>query len=215
MDPTAQNSFIPKKNLDAGMSRHGRGAGTGLVLLVSILFFITSLVAAGGIFVYKGVLKGQITSKGDSLALNEKAFDSAVIQKLLRMDQRLNEAGELLQNHIAPSAIFAYLSQQTLERVQLTGFSYEIKDGAATISLKGQADSFSSIALQSDQFAASKVLKDIIFSGVDVDAATGKVGFTVEASIIPSLIQYSSVLSASPATLLPETSPTNASTTAQ
>ncbi len=212
MDPTASNSFIPKKNLEGNYSRQGRG-GTGLVLLLAILIFIASLVAAGGVFAYTGILKQLIANKSASLELNKKAYDPAVIEELLSTDRRINEAQKLLGAHIAPSAIFAFLSQQTLEKVQLTSFDYSRKEDKITISLKGLADSFSSVALQSDQFAASKVLKDIVFSGVNVDGANGKVGFSVDATIIPSLIEYSSVLTASPATVLPETSASTGSTT--
>lgn len=204
MDPTASNSFIPKKNLEGNYSRQGRG-GTGLVLLLAILIFIASLVAAGGVFAYTNILKQLIVNKSASLELNKKAYDPAVIAELLNTDRRINEAQKLLTAHIAPSAIFAFLSQQTLEKVQLTSFEYAKKEDKLTISLKGLADSFSSVALQSDQFAASKVLKDIVFSDVNIDSTNGKVGFSVEATIVPTLTQYSSVLTATPATVLPET----------
>jgi hypothetical protein len=203
MDPTVPNSFIPKKTLEGDYARRARGGATGLVLLIAILLFITSLVAAGGVFLYKNLLKQSIVSKAQSLELNQKAYDPQVIQELLRIDDRIGEAQKLLASHIAPSAIFIFLSQQTLEKVQLTSFDYQIKDDKPTIEVRGVADSFSSVALQSDQFAASKVLKDIVFSGVDLDNTNGKVSFTVNATIVPSLIQYSSVLTSSPATLLP------------
>jgi hypothetical protein len=212
MDPTASNSFIPKKNLEGNYARQGR-AGTGLVLLLSILIFIASLVAAGGVFAYTGILKQLIVNKSASLELNKKAYDPAVIEELISTDRRINEAQKLLAAHIAPSAIFAFLSQQTLEKVQLTSFDYSKEEEKIKISLKGLADSFSSVALQSDQFAASKVLKDIVFSDVNVENVSGKVGFSVVATIVPTLTEYSSVLTASPASVLPETPVETSSTT--
>lgn len=215
MDPTVPNSFIPKKNLE-GESRRGRSGATGLVLFISILIFIASLVAAGGAFAYQGLLKQSIASKSNSLALNEKAYDPGVIQELIRVDNRINQAKTLLGKHLAPSTIFSFLSQQTLEKVQFTAFDYGIKaEGTATISLKGLADSFSTVALQSDQFGASKILKDVIFSDVSVDSSNGKVSFSVTAIVAPSLILYTSALTASPATPLPDAAtPAEASTTA-
>jgi hypothetical protein len=213
MDPTVSTSFIPKKNLDGG-SRRGRGSATGFVLLLAILFFITSLVAAGAVFGYTGLLKQSIASKANSLALNEKAYDPGVIQELIRIDNRLKEAKSLLSSHIAPSAIFAFLSQQTLEKVQFTSFDYEIgKDGGAEISLSGLADSFSTVALQSDQFGASKVLKDVVFSEVNIDPTSGKVAFAVKASVIPSLILFKNVLVANPAGVVPQDSTPQTPTT--
>ena len=74
-------------------------------------------------------------------------------------------------------------------------------NGSASLTVTGSADSFSSVALQSDQFGATKLLKDVIFSGISVNES-GKVGFTVTATIDPSLLLYSNSIaedSAAPA----------------
>ncbi len=190
MDPSVSTSFIPKKSFDSGPAR-GTGAATGLFLLIAILIFIASLVAAGGAFAYQQLLTKQIAAKSASLTLNEKAYDPTVIQELLRVDTRLTEAKKLLDKHLAPSAIFAFLSQQTLEKVQFTSFTFgNGSDGAPAITLKGLADSFSTVALQSDQFGASKVLKEVVFSDVSADPITGKIGFSVTASVAPSLLLF-------------------------
>jgi hypothetical protein len=49
------------------------------------------------------------------------------------------------------------------------------------------------VALQSDQFGASKVLRDVIFSGITVNDA-GRVSFTVNASVDSQLLLYSNNL---------------------
>ncbi len=211
MDPHV-SSFIPKKALDTANARGGGVRSTGLLLLLAILIFIASLVAAGAVFAYQGLLNQSIASKSNSLALNQKAYDPGVIQELLRMDSRIKEAKGLLERHVAPSAIFVFLSQQTLERVQFTSFDYGIgQDGDIQINLKGVTDTFSSVALQSDQFGASKVLKDIIFSGVNSDTL-GKINFSVSATVVPSLISYSNALAATPFTPL-EAPPAQTSST--
>ncbi len=217
MDPQVSPSFIPKKNLET-ISARPSGRGTGLVLLIAILIFLASLIAAGAVFAYEKLLAQSISSKSASLALNEKAYDPAVIQELSRVDTRISQAKDLLSKHVAPSAIFGFLSQQTLEKVQFTSFGYTLgADGSGKISLKGIADSFSTVALQSDQLGASKILKDVEFSGVSVDSTTGKVGFSVAATIDSSLINYGNALSANPAvpntTETAPTTPVNASST--
>lgn len=202
MDPQVSTSFIPKKNLEsASAASQGLGKGTGLVLLVAALIFITSLVAAGGVFLYENLLKQSIISKSESLKLNEKAYDPGVIQELSRADLRINEAKKLLEKHVAPSPIFSFLGQQTLEKVQFVEFSLSIEgSGENKLSLKGIADSFSTVALQSRQFGASKTLKDVVFSGVGGDASTGKISFIVSATVDPTLTLYSNALIANPAT---------------
>ncbi len=214
MDPTVSTSFIPKKNFDTGSSRSGGSSGTGLLVLLAILVFVASLVAAGGIFAYQKLLTKSIADKSASLKANEEAYNLAVIQELVRADSRINEAEVLLNKHVAPSEIFSFLSLQTLEKVQFTSFEYSLKaDGTTDMSLKGLADSFSTIALQSDQFGASKILKDVVFSDVNLDSSTGKVTFSVKATVAPSLILYTNALAGSNETVNEAPSNTDAGTT--
>jgi hypothetical protein len=186
MDPNVQGSFIPKQALTAA----SRGSGAGLFFLLALLVFVMSVVAAGGAFAYQQYLNGQITSKDKMLKTAEGAFDAGAIQDLVRMDARLTQARTLLQSHVSPSAIFAFLSTVTLQKVQFDSFDLSVnKDGSATMALGGSADSFSTVALQSDQLGSSKVLRDVVFSGITV-GENGKVSFTVNATVDPSLILY-------------------------
>jgi hypothetical protein len=214
MDPQVSTSFIPKKNFDTGSSRSGGSGGVGLLVLLSILIFVAALALAGGIFAYQKLLTQSIASKSASLKANEDAYNLTVIQELVRADSRINEAEVLLNKHVAPSEIFSFLSLQTLEKVQFTSFEYSLKaDGTTDINLKGLADSFSTIALQSDQFGASKILKDVVFSEVNLDSTTGKVTFSVAATVAPSLILYTNALSGSMATPIDMPTDTEAGTT--
>ena len=188
MDPVGQGSFIPKQSLAAA----GRGGGMGLVFLLAIIIFALSIVSAGAAFGYTQILKNTIAGKDESLRKAEGAFNPGTIQDLLRLDNRLTQARLLLQKHVAPSALLYFLSTITLERVQLNSFEMGLNsNGSASLTVTGSADSFSSVALQSDQFGATKLLKDVIFSGISVNES-GKIGFTVTATVDPSLMLYSS-----------------------
>ncbi len=190
MDPVGQGSFIPKQSLTAA----NRGSGLGLFFLLALIIFVMSLVSAGAAFGYQKILSNTISDKDLSLTKAEGAFDAGTIQDLLRMDNRLTQARGLLQKHVAPSSILYFLSTITLERVQLNSFDMTLNnDGGASLNLSGVADSFSSVALQSDQFGSTKVLKDVIVSGVSVNE-TGKVSFSINATIDQSLIVYSNNL---------------------
>lgn len=187
MDPQVPTSFIPKKPL-VGEGRSG--GSSGLITLLAILIFVASVVAAGGAFAYGKYLDRAIADKDSSLKKAEGAFDTASIVDLSRLDIRLGEARELLGSHVAPSGVFTFLSATTLERVQFTSLTLDIGgDGSGKILLSGVADSFSSLALQSDQFSAAKVLRDVVFSGISTDTA-GRVQFSVSASVDPSLLSY-------------------------
>lgn len=191
MDPQVQASFIPKRSLDTGASR---GGGVGLFFLLAVLIFVASLVAAGGAFTYQQYLNKTLADKKVSLDRAQGAYEPGTIQDLARMDQRITQVKTLFGKHTAASAVFAFLSTQTLEKVSFSSFSYALQgDGSAKIDLAGTADSFSTVALQSDQFGGSKVLKDVVFSGITV-AGKGAVSFSVSATVSASLILYATSL---------------------
>jgi hypothetical protein len=189
MPPQVPTSFIPKKPLDTGAVSYHESGGVGFLFFIALFIFIASLVAAGGVFAWKNYLSAAIGSDSKSLQEAEGAFDPSTINDLVRLDSRINNAETLLQSHVAPSAIFNFLSQQTLQNVQFTSFTYALQaDNSASIVLQGQADSFSTVALQSDQFSASTMLKDVVFSSIQT--TTGGVSFSVTATVDPSLINY-------------------------
>ena len=184
MDPQVPGSFIPKQPLVE--MRHS-GAGMGLATLIAVILFVISVVGAAGVFAYENILNAQIAGKDNSLKLAEGAFEPNVIDDLSRLDSRINNVESLLQRHTAPSGIFDYLSTIALNQVQFTSFSYKLgSDGSASLSLEGVGDSFSTVALQSDQFGASRLLKDVVFSNVAI-GASGDVTFSVTANLDPSL----------------------------
>ncbi|MDE2213047.1 MAG: hypothetical protein KGJ34_00730 [Patescibacteria group bacterium] len=209
MDPQAQASFIPKKPLVASAMRPAPHAG--LLWFISILIFFASLIAAGGAFAYEQYLAGAIQSESTSLQEAQAAYDPTVIGDIIRLDSRINAAETLLANHLAPSSIFTFLENNTLQNVSFTGFEYDINpDGSATLTLSGEALDFSSVALQSDTFGQSQALKDVLFSDINVDPGTGHIVFKVSATVDPSLILYRNALS----TLsVASSSTSNASTT--
>lgn len=180
-------SFIPKKPLTGATA----GPRFGLFFLIAFLFFIFSLAAGGAAFAYEQWLNKSIADKSESLKDARDAFQPSAIESLVRLDSRMVQAKTLLDRHLSPSAIFDLLSLATLERVQFTSFEYGIvEDGTAEIALSGVGDNFSSVALQSDQFAATKVMRSIIFSGLTVETS-GRISFRVNATIDPTLILYS------------------------
>lgn len=191
MDPQVPASFIPKSPLTAEARSSG---GAGLFNILALLIFVVSLAGAGGTFLYEQFLKNSITAKADSLTRAQGAYDPGVIQDLVRLDSRIAQARSLMGKHVAPTAFFSFLAGATLESVQFTSFDYTLEaDGAATITLAGVARSFSSVALQSDNFGASRVLRNVVFSNITV-GPTGAVSFGVSASVDPSLLLYDRAL---------------------
>jgi hypothetical protein len=217
MDPQAGSSFIPKKALATSVAARG-GAGPGLFFLIALFLFIASLVGAGAAFGYEQFLNSQIAANSQSLTLSEGAFDPGTVQDLVRTDERLTQAQTLLNTHVAPSALFDLLSTLALQNVQFTSLTYTLNgDGSAAIVVGGLADSFSTVALESDKFgAATPALKDVVFSNITV-GATGAVSFTVNATVSAATLSYRSRItqqnSTSPSTTQSAASTASTSTT--
>lgn len=190
MDPQVRTSFIPKKPITAAPAR--RRGGLGLILFITILVFLVSIVAAGGVYAYEQYLKKAIVSKSESLSRARAAYEPAVIEELIRLNQRLKLAQQVLDSHIAPSAVFKLLEDVTLQNVRYRSFEFSTDgQGGATLALNGEARAFTDVALQSDAFASVRSLKDLIFRDINLEA-TGRVIFSIGANVEASHLRYSS-----------------------
>lgn len=182
-----QTSFIPKKSFDVGPTKPVRG--TGIIFTIAILLVIASLLAAGGTFAYERFLEGSIVRKKEELQKARAAFEPELIRELSHLDTKLKTAEELLSTHLAISGIFDLLEETTLETVRFTNFGYSIEATGVRISLSGIARSFTSVALQSDEFTKSRFIREPVFSGFSLDDR-GDVEFNVTALIDPAVVSY-------------------------
>jgi hypothetical protein len=193
MDPQVQASFIPKKPLQASVVRPAGRAG--LLWLLALLIFFASAIAGGGAFLYQSYLQSSIKSQSQQLAQAQAAYDPNVINDIIRLNSRMLQAQIVLRNHLAPSSIFTFLEQNTLKTVRFTSFDYSNSPSGAQITLDGEAVDFPSVALQSDAFGQNQALKNVLFSNVNVDPATGHVVFQVTATLNPTMLLYSTLVS--------------------
>ncbi len=197
MDTQAPGSFIPKNSMVPGAVGAPKSTGGGSIFtMIGVVLFIASLGAAGAAYGYEKVLDGQVTSKIEEIERNRDAFSIDGLETLTRTDARLSETAKLLRTHVAPSLVFEFLSEQTLQKVQLTSFEYIVgKDGSAGMHLTGIADSLQTVALQSDKLGEAKDLKNILISDLLISDG-GKIGFSVKADIAASAILYSKSIGA-------------------
>jgi hypothetical protein len=186
-----QTSFIPKKTFDIGgpPARSSKASLSGIISFVAFIIFMVSIVGGVGVFLYGRFLIASIASKKESLERARAAFEPELIRELSRLDSKLRLSQSLLDAHVAPSGIFDLLESLTLETVRFTDMSYTMDDQSIRLSLSGEALSFASIALQSDEFGKNRRITEPVFSGLTLDEK-GNVRFTVEALIDPSLLSY-------------------------
>lgn len=191
MEPKFRTSFIPKKTLatTSGATKK-RADSLGIITLVILVITLAVVALAVGTFLYTQLLESGIARKSETLKRAEAAFEPALIRELVRLDTRMKEADTILAEHGNLSTFFEALEGLTLQSVQFKGFEMSrVSEGRISISMNGVADDFRGVALQADIFGKSKLIREPIFSNLNIDQ-NGKAVFNVTALIDPSLIRY-------------------------
>lgn len=199
MEPKFSTSFIPKQTLaetTAYKQAPRRSAPKGVLSLVLVISFVVcagSAALAAFVFFNMQVLENSLTAKREQLMKAKEAFQPELIREMTNLDKRLILAKALLENHVAPSEIFSALQEFTLQTIQFTSFNYSIDGGGVQIGMSGKARSFSSIALQTDEFVQSRIILNPVFSNF-VLGDDGEVNFTFTGTLNRDFISYSRVL---------------------
>ncbi len=194
---TQQNaSFIPKNPLVSDTPSAYRRQSVSILTLVSIIIFIFSATLGAGVFFYEKILQTSLAKKQADLERARASFDPVVINDIRRVNDRIEHSKEILSRHAAFSAFLDILGQSTLQNVQFKSFELNAlpEDGSIKISLKGLARNYASVALQADSFNGATGMKNPIFSDLNLDQS-GRVLFSVAASLDPNAFKYISFIS--------------------
>lgn len=196
MESKIKSSFIPKRPVSragAPVSARYKSSGLDIIMLLAIIALVVSVVLSVGVFLYKNLAIADFENKVEQLEKSRGAFNLRLIEEMTLLSERIRVAEGILENHTAPSVFLQSLEHDTLTGIQFTELEYNQKnDDIATFSLKGKANSVNSIALQSSRFGESNIIKDPIFS--DINLVKDGVTFTVEGYINLHAIRYSSVV---------------------
>jgi hypothetical protein len=194
MDPKFQTSFIPKKPIVGGANRNS--SPINLFTLLGTVVFIAALAMSGGAFFYQKILVKQIEKNQADLNRAKDDFDPETINAIVRFDARAQTGKKLLESHIAVTPIFDFISQITLESVRFRDFEFTyISPTDIEVEMKGLAQSYTSVALQSDILNEQKNLKETIISDMSLES-TGNVAFNVSTKLNAELLSYAKGLSA-------------------
>jgi hypothetical protein len=189
MDPQFQRSFIPKKPITA--TPQVSSSTISLFSLLSTILFIIVLALAGGVFFYNNLLQKQIDTDKTSLDRAKGAFEPDLINQIIRLDSRIEIGKQLVNSHIAVTPLFNFLSTVTLKSVRFSDFTFTyLAADKILVSMKGQAQSYAAVALESDKLNAQKQLKNTLLSDMTLEPQ-GTVSFSVITTIDPTLLSYS------------------------
>jgi len=173
----------------------------GLLLLLSILIFLTAALVHGGAFLYEKQLQSSIAGKKEQLSRAEEAFDPGFLELLDRLATKINilqgppgsTAGGLLGRHVSLIPFLNYLERTTLPTVRFRTFRLvALPGGMADLKMTGLAENYSSVALQSAEYTrrdSPQYYRDIVFTDLNLDQL-GKVTFNFSASVDPFLLSY-------------------------
>lgn len=190
METKFQTSFIPKQPVTSEAPHHTSAAS--LFFLFAFIIFMASLASAGGVFIYNEIIKKNIEDGKKQLTLNRNAFDPNTISQITRLNDRINAADNLLKKHKSVSTLFLVLSNATLKNVRFSDFNYTGAEDKIALSMRGQATSYETVALQAKEFTnpnLKNVFRSPLFGDLTLDTQ-GNVSFSFTATVDPLLVDY-------------------------
>lgn len=190
MDPRFQQSaFIPKT--PATQSSIKRSAPINVFSLIATIVFIVSLGLGGAVFFLNRLELKKIAEKSQQLDVrNQELKADGTVPDLLRLDSRIQTAKEILNKHIALSAIFSLLEDSVSKNVRFDALDIAFKGDVGTLAIKGQGKTLNSVAFQSDVLRQRKnEFINPIFSGIDLDEKNN-VNFAIDVSVDSKIPLY-------------------------
>lgn len=184
-----QTSFVPKKPVVSGPGIP-TPKGNNFFMIIATFIFIVSLVFVGLVYFWKYSLTETISGQLNDLQRARDEFNPEEIAQATRLNNRIISIEELLNKHRSPVQVFEVLERYTLNTVRFNSFSYKTTEGnEISISGSGVGSGFESIVLQSDEFGATTLLRDVIFNSV-VGQENGLVSFSFSALLDPNVVLY-------------------------
>jgi hypothetical protein len=197
MEPGIPTSFIPKRPIESGgvVVRH-RSSSVGLLSLLTIVVVLGTAAALGLGYVYQRQLASQKAALAKSIDEARDGIGTEFVYDMKRLDARIDGVKSLIDTHVVVTPIFKALEASTLHGVQYKDFSYSTKTDPTTKSstvevlLTGTAKNYATIALQSDAFAASTLIKNPVFSNLTLDEKTRQINFKLAFSVNAADLSY-------------------------
>lgn len=205
MDSKFNTSFIPKKSLqvdpggssdDKYVSRRTVHYGPGFFL--AFLLFVASVVGSAVVFGYTTIVNKRIDGHKETLNEQQNRFDPAVVEELIRTENRIDNAKKLVMNHTVLTQLFSKLEAVTLRQVQYKELTYNDAAGSRpSMKLVGITSDFKEAAQQTTVFRDDDLLHNPIMVQLDkntVNKDQVEVSFMIETSVDEKLVSFSAAL---------------------
>lgn len=198
MEPAIPTSFIPKRPVmsESLTSAPRRTKTVGALSLITTIIVLGTLASFGGVYFYEQQLLSQKAKLETLITEARDGIGTDFVADMRRLDARIDGVKQLIKNHIIVTPIFKELEAKTLRSVQYKDFSYtytpddKTKPQQVTVELTGSAKSYATIALQSDAFSDSTLIKNPVFSNLTVDEKTKAINFRLVFTVDPAALSY-------------------------
>jgi|SRR3989344_240756 len=188
MTPGFQSSFIPKEPETGEVFKKKKA---GLFGMVAVLLFASAIVLSIALFIYRGMLKSDITALQTELVLTEKSIDKKTINEMSQFSKRLRLTQSIILKHQVISGFLEALSNETVSSVYFTDFSYtNTAEDNISVAMRGKASGYAAVALQESVFKKNKNFKSVVFSNLTL-ADGGLVSFDLNIALDPKISVYS------------------------
>jgi len=189
MDNNLQTTFVPRRPIiPTEASLRTPKSKMGLFMMGAILIFVLAILAYGGLFFYRTIVEKENEDKKVAIQEAINKFDP---NQLTLLRSRLDTARQLLVSHAAFTSFLKILQQDTVQTVRFTVLNYAFtSDNQIVVIMKGESNSYSVIAYQSDVLAANEDLREVTFSNLAI-SETGKITFDIKATMDIDALSYS------------------------
>lgn len=211
MESSSNNSFIPKRG-PANRPKRVASRQVYFLTIISYVFFVATLLAALGVFLYQGYVQAQL--EGEVAALNTELdrFNESDMEKVRSFEQRLKLASNRIENSVSISSVLSALEKSTAATVMLNSLSMtRNNDSDFELVATVKTDDFDSSLFQRQIFEQNSAITSVEFSDLDIsDIAPSEINaFSGQSSEVTFTAVLKVPVSAVPyvATSIPEVQP--------
>ena len=167
MDRGINASFIPKGDIKSKQRRQKAPLATNIFLLIGIIIFLVSLLASLGVFLWSQQLAAANSKSLEELQKNKDNFALSSVENFINLNNRIDAATIILDNHVNVSEIFTILEDDTLKEIYLSDFSFETQGSEVKVAARGYAPTYAHVAIQADRYGENTTIQDLLLTGVN------------------------------------------------
>ncbi len=199
METKFQTSFIPKKPITTKSSTSSdlSRVGTSLLMIVGIFVFSLSILALGGAYGWKYYLANKNVELQKELKTRRDQFNPEQIRVFKNLNDKIELAKKVLNDHIAVSQVFSFIEAFTIENIRFTELNLIVPQYGKPIifTMRGYGQNYKTVAAQSDilgrleEINLRDVLSDVIITNPE-RVENDTVAFNLSGSINRKALSY-------------------------